>query len=338
MFTMSTKISLLLFATLTVAVALPSPDGVIPEDEFVDSSALAGKLKCKNAGVQSPRDLSTGATGTRNSIWAPLNVDQAKDLVLTNVHFHKGSEHKSDEYSLSDDTEAWEAEHAKKHKGGGGDEMLMQNGDNPRPGFMCSNEGLAPEQPYEFKYCHGVEVGKTYEVHYVYSSAGSGKLADGLSAAAGAQYGLQNPMIVVKAMVYHIVSSGVAYDLANGWDNFEGVSADRVMYPGSTTGTGFNNKYCSPYTITWHVDKRCNMVTAASFDTMCKDLKAANEKHDLHIHGSRTILSSDWVVPADQVLPIMSDAPAGGPPGMDDAPPGDSPGGPPGMDDAPPVA
>merc|ERR1740130_1822035 len=164
-------------------------------------------------------------------------------------------------------------------------------------------------------------------------------------------------------MVYHIVSSAAdpmsdssdaanpmadssdaadpmsdSSDLVNGWDNFEGVSADRVMYPGSTTGTGFNNKYCSPYTITWHVDKRCNMVTAASFDTMCKDLKAANEKHDLHIHGSRTILSSDWVVPADQVLPIMSDAPAGGPPGMDDAPPGDSPGGPPGMDDAPPVA
>jgi len=46
---------------------------------------------------------------------------------------------------------------------------------NVRPGFMCSKSSLNVNQlaPYNFTYCKGdVQVGKSYEIHYVHSSAG----------------------------------------------------------------------------------------------------------------------------------------------------------------------
>lgn len=182
---------------------------------------------------------------------------------------------------------------------------------------MCDSSGLTAQQlqPYTFVHCTGaMSVGKTYEAHYVHSSAAPGTdaspvLADGLGAAAGAATGIKNPMIVVEAMVFHLVNDA-AYDfpaknLTYGWHWATHSGADSVMYAGSTTGTSYNNHYCSPYTITWHVDKRCHKVSAKSFDQMCHEMKSKfNQVADLAPHSSRKLLDSQYVVPANEVLPF----------------------------------
>ena len=121
--------------------------------------------------------------------------------------------------------------------------------------------------------------------------------------------GLQNPMIVVEAMVYHIVNDNSAQytydDLVHGWD-LEGLQgSDRVMYAGSTTGNSFNNTVCSPYAVTWHVDRACHAVSAASFDQMCctmRDTYGMNA--DLQPHPSRLLLDPEWVATPEEVLPL----------------------------------
>merc|ERR1712166_417127 len=46
------------------------------------------KPSCAKANVQAPRDLSTGATGTRIPKMATLNKAQQQALPLSNVHYH----------------------------------------------------------------------------------------------------------------------------------------------------------------------------------------------------------------------------------------------------------
>jgi len=82
--------------------------------------------------------------------------------------------------------------------------------------------------PYNFTYCKGdVQVGKSYEIHYVHSSAGMDNnatdeinadlLADGLGGAANGR-GLLNPMIVVQAQIFQIVNGAeTVEDMLHGW-------------------------------------------------------------------------------------------------------------------------
>lgn len=261
---------------------------------------------CVVSEVQSPRDLTPGAQGSRSAKAAVLTVDQTEKLELTNVHFHYGAEHKSTEYSDSTIADAWDAAQA------GHDDHRRLSGDdhsNPRPGFMCDASSVSEEDlmPYEFQYCGGnMNVGDSYEVHYVHSSAGGGDIEDGLGAAVRAR-GQLNPMVAVQAMVFLIVNDDSAahidMDLVHGWGHSE--HPDAVMYAGSTTGTSWDNEVCSPWTVTWHVDRACHQITAASFDNMCKDLIEMGLDKDVYAHNSRTIVDSAFVVPADEVHPIM---------------------------------
>jgi hypothetical protein len=78
-------------------------------------------------------------------------------------------------------------------------------------------------------------------------------------------------------------------DLASDWDMKRG-SSNSVRYLGSTTGTSYNNKYCSPYQVTWFVDRDCNKLSARSFDKMCADLAALGLEADLEPHSSRELV------------------------------------------------
>ena len=71
--------------------------------------------------------------------------------------------------------------------------------------------------------------------------------------------GLLNPMIVVQGQIFQIVNGAATVDdMLHGWTV---VGHDNsVMYPGSTTGQSHDNEVCSPYSITWHVDKDCHQV------------------------------------------------------------------------------
>jgi len=267
------------------------------------------KPTCAKAEPQAPRDLSTGATGTKIPKAATLNIAQQALLPLANVHFHLGAEHKSDNYKDDTDAKAYDA------KAAGGRRLAA----DPRPGFMCSKAGLsdAEKAPYTFQYCKGdVAVGKTYEVHYVHSSAGYTAedikdvdidlLDDGLGGAANGR-GQLNPMIVVKAQVFQIVNGAGApkpADMLHDW-TVPADDKDSVMYPGSTTGQSHDDATCSPYAITWFVSKKCWKISAESFDKMCKMKKEQYKMEaDLYPHGSRIIVHSNWVTPASYVKPL----------------------------------
>lgn len=269
------------------------------------------KPACEDAEPQAPRDLSTGATGSRIPKAATLNAAQAEMLPLTNVHYHLGAEHKSDAYFDTTDTEAYDGTNSGRRLSA-----------DPRPGFMCSNDGLTAEQlaPYTFVHCTGdtVQVGKSYEVHYVHSSAGTGHdegvpddadldqidlMADGLGQAANGR-GMLNPMVVVQGQVYHIVQGAPPVDdLLHGWSVV--AHNNSVMYPGSTTGPSHTNSVCSPYAITWHVDLDCHRVPPESWDKLCQDKSTLyGLVGDLAPHGSREILDPRWVVPTEYVVPL----------------------------------
>jgi hypothetical protein len=236
---------------------------------------------------------------------ATLTDDQANFLPLVNIHYHLGAEHKSDDYSIDTDSVAYDAKNGRRLA------------EDVRPGFMCPTTGLTSEQlaDYKFQYCKGqVSVGKSYEVHYVHSSAGYGEemlkgltdidgIDDGLGGAANGR-GLLNPMVVVQGQVYQIVNnaSEVA-DMLHAWTVVGHDNA--VMYPGSTTGQSHDNSVCSPYSITWHVDKACHRVSPASFDNMCKMMKERyGLEVDLYPHGSRKILDPKYVVKSEFVKPL----------------------------------
>jgi len=261
--------------------------------------AAPAPLLCTNAEPQAPRDLSTGATGHRTPKATVLNDFQAHFLPYANLHFHLGAEHKSDEYNDAADSVAYDAAaHAGRRLAAA-----------PRPGFMCPTGGLSASelQAYTFHHCTGdVAVGKTYEIHYVHSAAGSGtdvdpELTNGLTAAAGFGFRkISNPMVAVEAMVVQIVNSAdasVTYDdLLHGWEWKNHSAADTKMYTGSTTGTSWDNNVCSPFIITWHVDKRCHKVSAASFDKMCQDMKTKGLTNEVYPHASRTLVDPQHVV------------------------------------------
>ena len=53
---------------------------------------------------------------------------------------------------------------------------------------------------------------------------------------------------------------------------------------------------CSPYRVSWHVDRACNMVSATTLDGMCKVMKEVmGMKKDLYPHGSRELVDPKWV-------------------------------------------
>jgi len=264
------------------------------------------KPRCADAEPQAPRDLTPNAPGEKVPKAAVLNEEQAAFLPLVNVHFHLGAEHKSEAYSDGSASEAYDAQED------GGYRRLATD---VRPGFMCGNMTSEETSPaYEFQYCKGdVQVGKSYEVHYVHSSAGYTDaelvgadldgIDDGLGGAANGR-GQLNPMIVVQGQVFQIVNGGEdVQDMLHGWTVVD--HSDSVMYTGSTTGQSHDNEICSPYTITWHVDKACHKVSPESFDRLCQQMKEAYDlEKDLYPHGSRKILSPSWVVKPEYVKPL----------------------------------
>ena len=71
---------------------------------------------------------------------------------------------------------------------------------------------------------------------------------------------------------------------------------DVAMYTGSTTGSARSNDVCSQYSpITWHVDRKCHMISASSFDLMCAEMKMQRDDmtFDLSAHGSRVLVKPE---------------------------------------------
>ena len=167
--------------------------------------------------------------------------------------------------------------------------------------------------PYEFQFCKDVNVGHTYEIHYVHATGGPKNTAHPMSGGlGGALFETRNPSIIVQAQVYVVVNDD-SYGVAGSLLDFQHRSDnDVVAYTGSTTGRSFNNEFCSPYEINWHVDRACHRVSARSFDAMCQSMMenysgGGYDGGDLEPHGSRTILSPEWVASSTYPMPRYDD-------------------------------
>ena len=101
--------------------------------------------------------------------------------------------------------------------------------------------------------------------------------------------------IGVQSQVFTVVNDEDYYngDLINGAITSGDKWKDVAKYTGSTTGTSRDNSVCSRYTpITWQVDRKCHLISASSFDKLCKDMKGKKDdmSGDFYPHGSRKVV------------------------------------------------
>jgi len=263
------------------------------------------------AGEQSGADVTAGYTGDINSSVVPITDPYYKTaLCPVNVHWHLGAEHRSagefDEIGTSPAL-----------AGSPHDENpdATRRLGQARYGYACrkyqaNNAKFNTE--YDWKYCKDMHVGETYEVHWPHSALG----------ACGTPWQYQYPFydgvfcglpdtttllslsaqdiassVGVQGQVFTIINDEAYYypDLARGMivDSGNGYGQDIAAYTGSTTGTTRSNQMCSAYTpITWQVDRKCDLISASSFDKMSADMIQMRDdmSGDLHPHGARELV------------------------------------------------
>ena len=171
------------------------PDDYEDEDEETteETKEAPALYPCSEAEPQSPRDVTAGYVGAKPSrLPSSAIVTRVDTMALVNVHFHLGAEHRSEgEYDLlkppADDSEA-----RRRLR------RLLDSGDPASPlgthGFYCDQSpGYVEKQDaggfgeYAFEHCENVEVGQTYEVHWVYSTGAAADEAERLTPASAAR-------------------------------------------------------------------------------------------------------------------------------------------------------
>ena len=242
---------------------------------------------CATAEVQSPRNVSAGYRAGALSGRVPP-VLNFSEMTLVNTHFQLGAEHFSaGEYDVAPASSGWG----------------FHYGADVAPGYFCREPGPELGSPasaaFDWQHCEDVAVGNTYELHWVFSTAGGADararavaLGPGLDGAFGRA---TNPAVGVQAVVYRVVNDGTAaHDVAGllyPQMDYAAGAGDVVAYLGSTTGGGYDNDFCSPYQVSWHVDRRCRLVAAASLDAMCKAMKEDfGMEADARPHASRALV------------------------------------------------
>lgn len=243
------------------------------------------------------------------------NTLKAMGLCPVNVHWHLGAEHLSvGEY---DQDGAGPPNNNLRRRLFAGEVRL---------GGRCYHYEQSDSKfttEYQWEHCVDMHVGETYEVHWPHSNMGACNtpfqyqtpfydgvfcnMKGGTNADGDVVLDLSDAQNVanqvgVQAQVFTIVNDENYYypNLIRGMlvKNFMGQEMGQhiTAYTGSTTGTSRSNEICSAYApITWHVDRKCHLISASSFDKMCKDMKAQADdmSEDLYAHGSREFVAAN---------------------------------------------
>jgi len=325
-------VGLVVGAVLTVAVAAsndawsakPAPDASVnpcagqkpyhfgPGDNYFSNS------QCIKDGITQTLEQAGGnvTKGFKGLLDAGNRVPITEEyseagLCPVNVHWHLGAEHLSvGEYDTQGSGPA--NPQANDAADPATATALYKTDHTVRRGFQCRKYDASKEmftKAYDWKYCKEMVVGETYEVHWPHSAAGD----------CGTKWQMQSPFydgvfcndgiisvaplntyqkIGVQSQVFTIVNDEAYYygDLFKGAYVADGKWKDVAKYTGSTTGTSRDNSICSRYSpVTWQVDRKCHLISASSFDKMCKDMKANADDmtDDLHAHGSRWVVSKE---------------------------------------------
>ncbi|CAE6961745.1 unnamed protein product [Symbiodinium natans] len=281
------------------------PSTALPQFNPVALAATAKRetpqLQCTDAEPQSPRDVTPGFRGGQEARVKPLDGDATPRFIQANIHFHLGAEHRSavpNGYSKTPDEVGFT-------------EPLVrpENASDIRAGYFCDLDNISNTdlQNYSFSFCKGVQVGYTYEFHWVFSTGapliglrdegGEGILgiSDGLG---GALNRTVNPKIIVRGQVCRIIYNQSLTDVDADYNDFvhrwrQPAFGNAVRYIGSTTGTDFNNSVCSPLEVNWHVDMNCCTLSAQTFDRLCEEMAGEGLDKDLAPKPSRELVSRE---------------------------------------------
>lgn len=236
------------------------------------SNAQAEEL-CEGFGPQTPRDIADPrGSNTASVSFAPA----AEELNLCNLHTHAQAEHKGDDFGIF-------------------------AGDGEFGGYKC-NAGadlteaeLAEPSGSAF---HDVKPGDTIEVHWVYSSC---DVEPGKGLGACLSDACANPQLRVEAQVFLLVNDPDALDFGdfsydgtvrNGLHQAKALPENTgtpVTFIGSTTGSSFNNKVCSPLQVTWSVRPQCAKLDINSLHAWAEKGNVFEEDHP---HGVRPLVTA----------------------------------------------
>lgn len=255
------------------AIAMETKHEVSDEIIAKQRDNLAAETKGMGYGPQSPRDIdSLDGVNMRSFSTAP----PLPEMTLCDIHFHENAEHKGGQFTTY---------------AGNGD------GKGYGTGFMYDNELTAAEMaPINYqvgKSEHGdSQPGDTIEIHFVHSTA-KATLGPGLGTCLSEAIG--NPQLRVEAVVAVLVSEGgqsfvemteiQELNQLNQVPNLPTDLGEPVVYNGSTTGPGYNEKG-SPFQVTWSVRPNVAKLDIKSVDAWLKD----NPFNENHAHGVRNLV------------------------------------------------
>lgn len=246
------------------------PDAVIAEQR----RTLAENTLFAGFGPQAPRDIDRA--GGSNRVRFGTAPDY-REMNLCNIHFHESAEHRGGEFTT-----------------------YVGNGDGHGYGSGYAYSGalsaaeLAPFDQEVGATAHGsLEPGDTIEVHYVFTTA---RVDPGPTLGSCLSDAIGNPQLRVEAQVYVLVNDDAALDFTrltrlekkNGLTQAINIPSDTgrpVVYAGSTTGPGYNEKG-SPFQVTWSVRPK---VAKVSIQSVAKWL-AYNPFDEDHAHGVRNLV------------------------------------------------
>jgi len=235
---------------------------------------LSVNTKDKGYGPQSPRDIDS-KMGT--NILEFNSAPAYTQMNLCNIHFHKNAEHKGGEFTKF---------------AGNGNGHGYQSGYKYSGKLLASELGHVKEEICPNEHSH-LNSGDTIEVHYVYSTA---KINPGPTLGSCLSDSIKNPQLRVEAEVFVLVNDKNALDfkdlakhgIVNNFHqalNLPKNTGKPVVYTGSTTGPGYNEKG-SPFQVTWSVHPKVAKVNIASVGEWCK----GNVFKEDHAHGVRNLV------------------------------------------------
>ncbi|KZM47924.1 delta-class carbonic anhydrase [Labrenzia sp. OB1] len=270
-------VSTTLVAGLSSSLALAASGGSEAVSDAViaeQRAALAAATKDGGFGPQSPRDIDA-AEGNNHRAFGEAPAYEA--MTLCDIHFHESAEHKGGEFTT----------YAGNGDGHGYGTGFKYNGD-------LSTAELDPLDSKIGGGEHGDLVpGDTIEIHFVYSTA---KAAPGPTLGTCLSDAISNPQLRVEAVVGVLVNDPEAADFVemakvaaiNGLYQAPNLPNDLgtpVVYAGSTTGPGYNEK-ASPFQVTWSVRPKVVKLDIASVGTWL----SGNVFEEDHAHGVRNLL------------------------------------------------
>jgi len=246
---------------------------------------LATNTKDKGFGPQSPRDIDASAGKNKRVFGAS---PASNKMNLCNIHFHKNAEHKGGEFT----------KYAGNGDGHGYQSGYKYTGKLNASELKSSGQDICPNK-------HGaLGSGDTIEVHYVLSTA---QVKPGPTLGSCLNDSINNPQLRVETQVYVLVNDKNALDFGdltkhgttNGLYQAMNIPTNTgtpVLYAGSTTGPGYNEKG-SPFQVTWSVRPNVAKVNIETVGKWCK----GNVFKEDHAHGVRNLVTNpDLISPISQ--------------------------------------